>query len=655
MNSKENNKENNKEVNKKTFYITTPIYYPSDNPHIGHTFCTVYADSMKRYKKMRGYDVYFLTGTDEHGQKIQRRAAAAGMEPKAFVDGIVANFQKLWKLMMVDYDDFLRTTDERHKKVVRDLLQTIYDRGDIYKSEYEGWYCSPCETFYTERQVGEGKVCTECGRPLEKMKEESYFFRMGKYAERLLKHIEENPDFIQPTSRRNEMVNFIKQGLEDLCISRTTFDWGIELPFDAGHVTYVWFDALTNYISALNYGQEDDSLYQKYWSAVHLVGKDIIRFHTIIWPIMLMAAGIPLPQKVVGTGWVLLGGDKMSKSKGNIIDSAVLVDKYGIDAVRYFLLREMPFGQDANYSEELLVTRINNDLANDYGNLLSRTTAMINKFQDGVVAPPDKYDLLDDELLQLSRETVTEVEKYFDEMDFSAGLAAVMRLVGKANKYIDDAAPWALNKSGDKERLATVLYNLTEIIRLATVMLTPVMPTVPAKVWAQLGIADRTELTTWDSMKEVAYPAGVKVARGDSLFPRIDPSSLDLAVAAPETIATEAEEIAFEEALPEVIIDDFDKLDLRVAEVLECEKVPKSNKLLKLSLLVSGERRTVVSGIAKYYQPDELLGRHVVIIANLKPVTIFGIESHGMVLCASHGDKLELLGGTSLAGGAKIS
>ena len=651
------NQEKNQELsNKKTFYITTPIYYPSDNPHIGHTFCTVYADSMKRYKKMRGYDAYFLTGTDEHGQKIQRRAAAAGMEPKAFVDGIVANFKQLWELMMVDYDDFLRTTDDRHKKVVRDLLQTIYDRGDIYKSEYEGWYCSPCETFYTERQVGEGKTCTECGRPLEKMKEESYFFRMGEYADRLLKHIEDNPDFIQPVSRRNEMVNFIKQGLEDLCISRTTFDWGIELPFDSGHVTYVWFDALTNYISALNYGQEDDSLYQKYWPAVHLVGKDIIRFHTIIWPIMLMAGGVPLPQKVVGTGWVLLGGDKMSKSKGNIIDSAALVGKYGIDAVRYFLLREMPFGQDANYSEELLVTRINNDLANDYGNLLSRTTAMINKFQDGIVNPPDKYDALDDELLQLSRETIAEVEKYFDGMDFSAGLAAVMRLVGKANKYIDDAAPWALNKSGDKERLATVLYNLTEVIRLATVMLTPVMPTAPAKVWAQLGIADRAELTTWESLTDAAYPTGVTVARGDSLFPRVDPASLDLDAPAVQDITTEeVAELPFEDVLPEISIDDFDKLDLRVAEVIECEKVPKSNKLLKLSLLVSGERRTVVSGIAKYYQPEELLGRHVVIIANLKPVTLFGIESHGMVLCASHGDKLELLGGTSLAGGAKIS
>jgi len=440
---------------KPTFYITTPIYYPSDNLHIGHAYTTVAADTMARYKKMRGYDAYFLTGSDEHGQKIQRRAAAANMEPKEFVDQIIKSFKELWKILQVENDDFIRTTDAHHEKYAQELFQQIYEQGDIYKSEYEGWYCTSCETFFTELQVGEEHVCPDCGKPAELMKEESYFFRMSKYADRWLKFIEENPDFIQPESRRNEMVNFVKPGLEDLCVSRTTFDWGIKVPFDEKHVIYVWFDALINYISALK--KDDNSLYEKFWPAdVHLVGKDIIRFHTIIWPIMLMAAGLPLPKHVLGHGWVLLGDGKMSKSKGNVVDPVILCDRYGSDAIRYFLMREMQYGQDCTYSEANLALRINNDLANDYGNLLSRTTGMLEKFQEGLVLAPSAGTDFDADLIQLAKDTPVAFAALMDKMEWANALAELWKLVGKANKYIDDVAPWALNKEGKKEELAKV-------------------------------------------------------------------------------------------------------------------------------------------------------------------------------------------------------
>lgn len=645
---------------RKTFYITTPIYYPSDSAHIGHAYTTVAADTMTRYKKMRGYDTYFLTGTDEHGQKIQRRAQAAGKDTQAFVDEIVASFKNLWKTLKIDYNDFIRTTEPRHKKVAQKLFQDIYDRGDIYKAQYEGWYCSPCETFFTERQLGENHTCPDCGRPAELTKEESYFFKMSKYTDRWLRMIEENPDFIQPESRRNEMVNFVKSGLDDLCVSRTTFDWGIKVPFDEKHVIYVWFDALVNYLSALNMGSDDDSLYQKFWPAdVHLVGKDIIRFHTVIWPIMLMAADLPLPKKVLGHGWVLMGDSKMSKSKGNVIDPIVLVEKYGVDAIRYFLMREMPYGLDCNYSEDALISRINTDLANDYGNLLSRTTAMINKFQGGEVLKPSGETEFDAALIKLAKETPARVEELMDNMEWANALAEIWKLVNAGNKYIDDAAPWALNKAREKDKLASVLYYMAEILRMTTIMVNPVMPDLPAKVWKQLGIDQYQEVHTWDSLAFGSFPEGIKIRRGEPLFPRIESEEKAAAIAAKEEKAApakEAKEVSekTEPIAPEISIEDFAKLDLRVAKVLACEKVPKTDKLLKFTLQVGEEERTVLSGIAQHYQPEELVGRNVILIANLKPATIRGIESRGMLLSAVGQEKLELLEVPTMASGTRV-
>lgn len=637
---------------KKTFYITTPIYYPSGSPHIGHAYTTVAADTMTRYKKMRGYDARFLTGTDEHGQKIQRKAASEGKTPIEYIDPIVDVFKNLWKTLMIDYSDFIRTTEPRHIKGVQQIFQTIYEKGDIYKSEYEGWYCTPCETFFTERQLEEGGLCPDCHRPVEKMKEESYFFRMSKYADQWLKFVEENPDFIQPESRRNEMINFVKQGLEDLCVSRTSFDWGIPITIAPKHVIYVWFDALSNYITALGYGSDNDELMQKYWPAdIHLVGKDIIRFHTIIWPIMLMAAGLPLPKKVIGHGWILVGDGKMSKSMGNVIDPVVLVDKYGVDSIRYFLLRELPYGLDANYSEEALVNRINIDLANDYGNLLSRTTAMLEKFQGGIVKAPVITDDIDDALLALMAETPAAVEACFDDMKFSDGLAALWKLVAAANKYIDEAAPWALNKAGNFDRLSTVMYNLCEVIRQVTILLAPVMPTIPAKVWQQLGISEMAEYHTWESLREYTFPVDVQIARGEPLFPRIDLASL---IIEEKPVVEEVKEPEYEPIKEEISIDDFAKVDLRTATVLACEKVPKSSKLLKFRLKVGAEERTVVSGVAKHYEPEQLVGKNMVLIANLKPVTIFGIESQGMLLYAELDGKLEAIEAPTVKGGATV-
>lgn len=640
---------------KKTFYITTPIYYPSDNLHIGHAYTTVAADAMTRYKKMRGFDTYFLTGSDEHGQKIQRRAAAAGKEPKEFVDGIIANFKALWEKLNINYDHFIRTTDDYHVKTCQEFFQKIYDKGDIYKSEYSGWYCTSCETFFTELQVGEEHICPDCGKPVEMMKEESYFFEMSKYADRWLKFIEENPDFIRPESRRNEMVNFVKQGLDDLCISRTTFDWGIPVPFDNKHVIYVWFDALINYYSALK-ARGDGSLYDEFWPAdVHLVGKDIIRFHTIIWPIMLMAADLPLPKCVLGHGWIMINSDKMSKSKGNVVDPFKLCDKYGVDAIRYFLMREMGYGLDCNYSEELLAIRINNDLANDYGNLLSRTTGMINKFQQGVIEAPGLGTDFDAALIDLAKAMPERYAALMDKMEWANALAELWTLVNKANKYIEDAAPWALNKAGEKEKLATVLYNLVEIIRQVTIMVSPVMPGLPERVWQQLGISDREDLHTWDSLTWGGMPSGIKIERGEPLFPRIDLEALSENSETQETAAKAATVAPTMEPLaPECLISDFEKLDLRVVEVLACEKVPKTDKLLQFKLKLGSEERTVLSGIAQFYAPEDLVGRHLVLIANLKPAVIRGIESRGMLLSAEKDGKLQLVECPNMPAGSRL-
>ncbi|MBS4023275.1 MAG: methionine--tRNA ligase [Dethiobacter sp.] len=629
-------------MDKKTFYITTPIYYPSDKLHIGHSYTTVAADAMARFKRLKGYDVHFLTGTDEHGQKIERRAIEAGSEPQVFVDEVVAWIKKLWSILDISYDDFIRTSEPRHKLSVQKMFQKYYEQGDIYKSKYEGWYCTPCEAFWTERQLDAGS-CPDCKRPVELLAEESYFFKMSRYAGRLMEYIDKNPDFIQPASRKNEMINnFLKPGLEDLCVSRTTFKWGIPVPFDEGHIIYVWLDALSNYITALGYASEDEEKLNRYWPAdVQLIGKEIVRFHTIYWPIFLMALGLELPKKVFGHGWLLLDEGKMSKSKGNVIDPVVLVDRYGSDAIRYFLLREIPFGADGSFSEEALVLRLNFDLANDLGNLLNRTLAMLEKYFQGNVPQPGDEDKHDEELKQAALTLPARMEGLMDQLQFSGALAELWKFIGNANKYIDDTAPWALAKSGRQERLATVMYNLLECIRIVSVLLQPYMPRTPQKIWQQLGIAGIKETQSWESLSKFGvFPAGVKTSPGEVLFPRLE---LTGEGGAPVRQATKKDKPQLQSA-PDgdknedtglVSIEEFSRLDLRVARIITAERIEGADKLLKLKVDLGSEERQVVAGIAKHYLPEQLVEKRVLFVANLKPAKLRGILSEGMLLAAS--------------------
>ena len=626
------------------FYITTPIYYPSGKWHIGTCYTTIVCDAIARFKRMQGVDVFYLTGTDEHGQKIQKVAQAAGVPVKEYIDKIVGELKDLWKLLDISYDKFIRTTDEYHEKAVQKIFNKLYEQGDIYKSEYEGWYCTPCEAFWTKSQLVDGK-CPDCGRPVELMKEESYFFKMSKYQDRIIKLIEENPDFLQPVSRQNEMLNnFLRPGLQDLCVSRTSFDWGIQVPFDPKHVVYVWLDALTNYITALGYGSDDTTLFDKYWPAdIHMMGKEIVRFHSIIWPAILMALDIPLPKKVYGHGWLKFGTDKMSKSKGNVVDPFILCDRYGVDALRYYMLREVQFGQDGSYTNESFIKRINSDLTNELGNLVSRVTAMVTQYFGGQIPAPNLEEPIDKELKELCQGLYGKLCNDIDQLAVPQALEHIWEVIQRANKYIDETTPWILAKSEDgKVRLATVMYNLCEAIRYVATTLRPFLTKTPDKIFAKLGIEDEA-LKSFDSLATFgATKVGTKVDKGEALFVRYDLNKelayMDGIIEEQMKQAKAKEEKQVENAviIQEIGIEEFEKVQLKVGTIVECEKVPKADKLLCSKVdLGEGSPRTIVSGIAKYYTPEEMVGKQVVVVTNLKPVKLRGIESQGMVLCAS--------------------
>ena len=638
-------------MNKKKFYITTPIYYPSGNWHVGHCYTTVVCDAFARFNRLMGKDVFFLTGTDEHGQKIEKKAMEKGLTPMEFINPLVEELKEIWKLLDVSYDKFIRTTDDYHVKSVQKIFEKLYEKGEIYKSEYEGLYCAPCESFWTETQLVDGK-CPDCGREVQKAKEESYFFRLSKYADRIIKLYEDNPEFLQPKSRVNEMVNnFIKNesGLQDLCVSRTTIKWGVPVTFDKKHTVYVWIDALSNYITALGYGSEDDSLYKKYWPVdLHLTGKEIIRFHAIIWPAILMALGEPVPTQVYGHGWLLIGGDKLSKSKqdkvgAELTDPLKLVQRYGCDAIRYFLLREIPFGNDGVYTNEALLTRINGDLANIYGNLVSRTTAMINKYFKEL--PQGKIACeLDKELIDMATGLFEKVKEKMNQINVPEALNEIFKVLSRANKYIDETEPWKLAKDeSQKQRLGEVLYNLSEVIRICSLNLTPFITQMPKKALEMFGLSDKVEniqdLQTYGLLKP-----GISVTTG-VLFPRIDMQEEIKKMNEIASLKQQEKQVKIQEEdkKEEITIDDFFKTELKVAEVIACEKIAKSKKLLKSTLKVGEETRQVVSGIAEYYTPEEMVGKKVILVANLKPAKLCGELSQGMLLCAEKDGKVCLV------------